>query len=46
MTAENRKILGKLWKDGKIKGDFEAYYNEFKDEISKVEPKKKAKKEE
>ncbi len=33
MTKETRKRLGKLWKEGKVDGDFEAYYLEFKTEI-------------
>ena len=32
---ETRFKLGKAWKEGKAKGDFEKYFNEFKDSINK-----------
>lgn len=35
MTKETRFNYGLLWKQGKVKGDFEKYYLEFKDEIDK-----------
>lgn len=33
MGENTRYRLGKLWKQGKAKGDFEQYYLEFKDKI-------------
>lgn len=33
MTKETRYRLGKLWKEKKTSGDYETYYNEFKDQI-------------
>ena len=36
MGAETRKRLGKLWKEGKVKGDFEKYYLEFKEETEPI----------
>lgn len=47
MTSQTRYKLGKAWKEGRAKGDYQEYYEEFKDQIDKeLSPKEEAKVEE